>query len=71
GRVGLFIGCTDYPTCEHTAPLSEQNKPEEEALKEASVPCPSCKSGHVIARQARFGKTVYAFANYPDCYYAV
>ena len=56
GRFGLFIGCTDYPNCEHTAQLSEQNKPVEEALKEDSVPCPSCKSGHLIARQSRFGK---------------
>ena len=71
GRFGLFIGCTDYPTCEHTAQLSEQNKPVEEALKEDSVPCPSCKSGHLIARQSRFGKTFYACDNYPDCKYAV
>ena len=71
GRFGLFIGCTDYPNCEHTAQLSEQNKPVEEALKEDSVPCPSCKSGHLIARQSRFGKTFYACDNYPDCKYAV
>ena len=71
GRFGLFIGCTDYPTCEHTAQLSEQNKPVEEALKEDSVPCPSCKNGHLIARQSRFGKTFYACDNYPDCKYAV
>ncbi|WP_160064752.1 DNA topoisomerase family protein [Psychromonas sp. L1A2] len=71
GRFGLFIGCTDYPTCEHTAQLSEQNKPVEEALKEDSVPCPSCKNGHLIARRSRFGKTFYACDNYPDCKYAV
>lgn len=71
GRFGLFIGCTDYPNCEHTAQLSEQNKPVEEAPKEDSVPCPSCKSGHLIARQSRFGKTFYACDNYPDCKYAV
>ncbi|WP_137297733.1 topoisomerase DNA-binding C4 zinc finger domain-containing protein [Psychromonas sp. SP041] len=71
GRFGLFIGCTDYPTCEHTAQLSEQKKPIAEAPKEDSVPCPSCKSGHLIARQSRFGKTFYACDNYPDCKYAV
>lgn len=71
GRFGLFIGCTDYPTCEHTAQLSEQNKPTEETLKADSVACPSCKNGHLIQRQSRFGKTFYACDNYPTCKYAV
>lgn len=71
GRFGLFIGCSDYPNCEHTAQLSEQNQPEENTKKEQSIACPSCKSGHLIQRQSRFGKTFYACDNYPDCKYAV
>ncbi|MEJ6079120.1 topoisomerase DNA-binding C4 zinc finger domain-containing protein [Vibrio sp. 1-Bac 57] len=71
GRFGLFIGCSDYPNCEHTAQLSEQNKATESTVKENLVPCPSCKNGHLVARQSRFGKTFYACDNYPDCKYAV
>ncbi|MGJ8581658.1 MAG: topoisomerase DNA-binding C4 zinc finger domain-containing protein [Psychromonas sp.] len=69
GRFGLFIGCSDYPTCDHTAQLSEQTAQPEK--NEADVACPSCKKGHLIARQSRFGKTFYACNNYPDCKYAV
>jgi putative DNA topoisomerase len=71
GRFGLFIGCSDYPKCEHTAQLSEQNTPEENAQQKRSIACPSCKNGHLIQRQSRFGKTFYACDNYPDCKYAV
>ncbi|TEW52160.1 DNA topoisomerase family protein [Psychromonas algicola] len=71
GRFGLFIGCSDYPNCEHTAQLSEQNKPQENPEKEQSIACPSCKNGHLIQRQSRFGKTFYACDNYPACKYAV
>ncbi|MDN2664780.1 topoisomerase DNA-binding C4 zinc finger domain-containing protein [Psychromonas sp. 14N.309.X.WAT.B.A12] len=69
GRFGLFIGCSDYPTCEHTAQLSEQTTQPEKT--QADVACPSCKKGHLVARQSRFGKTFYACDNYPDCKYAV
>lgn len=73
GRFGLFIGCSDYPNCEHTAQLSDHNPPadEAEAPKQETVACPSCKKGHLIQRQSRFGKTFYACDNYPTCKYAV
>ena len=71
GRFGLFIGCSDYPNCEHTAQLSEQNTPQETNKKELNITCPSCKKGHLIQRQSRFGKTFYACDNYPSCKYAV
>ena len=72
GRFGLFIGCSDYPNCEHTAQLSEQSNPASESThEEESIACPSCKNGHLIQRQSRFGKTFYACNNYPDCKYAV
>lgn len=66
GRYGLFIGCSAYPDCLHTAQLSE--KKEE---KDSNIACPSCKKGHLIKRQSRYGKTFYACDNYPSCKYAL
>jgi putative DNA topoisomerase len=71
GRFGLFIGCNAYPECDYTAQLSDQNQPTETLDKEQSIPCPSCKNGHLIQRQSRFGKTFYACDNYPECKYVV
>ncbi|WP_019615276.1 DNA topoisomerase family protein [Psychromonas ossibalaenae] len=69
GRYGLFIGCSAYPDCLHTAQLSE--KKEQQAEKESEISCPSCKKGHLIKRQSRYGKTFYACDNYPSCKYVL
>ena len=65
---GLFIGCSTYPECTHTAQLSEQQQPTQ---AENKIACPSCKKGSLISRQSRFGKNFYACDNYPSCKYAV
>ena len=66
GRYGLFIGCSAYPDCLHTAQLSEEKEE-----KDSNISCPSCKKGHLIKRQSRYGKTFYACDNYPICKYAL
>lgn len=71
GRFGLFIGCSTYPICEHTAPLSDHHNEKDKPTDEPKVVCPSCKKGHLVSRQSRFGKTFYACDNYPTCKYAV
>jgi len=71
GRFGLFIGCSQYPDCQHTAQLVDNNEKDAPSAKEDMITCPSCKKGHLIKRQSRFGKTFYACDNYPTCKYAV
>lgn len=59
GRFGMFIGCSYYPECEHIELI---DKPDE-----TKVSCPQCKTGHLLQRKSRFGKTFYACDSYPTC----
>ncbi|OKY26252.1 type I DNA topoisomerase [Thalassotalea sp. PP2-459] len=63
GRYGMFIGCSNFPECHHIE--------QEEQASGMSVKCPSCKSGQLVERQSRFGKTFYACDGYPKCKFAV
>ena len=62
GRYGMFIGCTAFPDCQHIA--SQQNQTTEEVGA-----CPKCKSGHLVKRQNKFGKTFVACDAFPTCKY--
>ncbi len=63
GRYGMFIGCSDYPNCQHI----ERQEPEEET----EISCPECRSGQLVERKSRYGKTFWACNSYPKCRFAV
>jgi DNA topoisomerase-1 len=56
GRYGRFIGCSNYPACNHTAPL----------VSKIGVPCPK-DGGEIVERRSRKGRLFYGCANYPAC----
>lgn len=63
GRYGLFIGCTGYPECHHIEAVKQQD--------DTHITCPSCKSGRLIKRSNKFGKSFYACDQFPKCKYAL
>ncbi|AHF73024.1 putative DNA topoisomerase [Candidatus Sodalis pierantonius str. SOPE] len=63
GRFGIFIGCSNYPECGHIAPT---------AVADATAfTCPQCRTGKLVQRTSRFGKSFYACDRYPACKYAL
>ena len=66
GKRGRFIGCTDYPACDYTRNLAEN---EAEAQADAQLiegrTCPDCQKPLII-RHGRYGKFI-GCSGYPDC----
>ena len=63
GRWGKFVGCSNYPECEHTEPY----------LEYIGVSCPTCgdtDGGQVVERKTRRGRTFWGCSRYPDCDYS-
>ncbi len=64
GKFGRFIGCSNYPTCKYTRPIS------------TGVDCPKCKEsgskevGFLTEKKSKRGKTFYSCSRYPKCDYA-
>lgn len=61
GRTGKFFGCTNYPECDFTRPVSGEEAPRE-LLEEK---CPECGS-QLEKKRGRFGPFV-GCSNYPNC----
>jgi DNA topoisomerase-1 len=59
GRGGPFLGCTKYPDCRGTLPLS------------TGVPCPEddCE-GELVVKRSKKGRTFYSCSKYPGCKFA-
>jgi len=56
-RTGRFIGCSSYPKCDYTAPITIEG-----------VRCPKCSDGKLTERHMRKGNRVfYGCVNYPAC----
>ncbi|WP_428771931.1 DNA topoisomerase family protein [Vibrio sp.] len=66
GRYGMFIGCSHYPACHHIESLNAEPETSDD-----SFPCPECRTGQLVERKNRFGKTFYACNGYPKCKFAV
>ena len=69
---GEFYGCSNYPKCNYMEDL-EGNKLTYEK-KTVVIPddapiCPKCKTGHLIEKTSRYGKTFIGCSNYPKCRY--
>ncbi len=56
GRYGRFIGCSDYPQCRYTRPLTS----------DTGVRCPK-DGGAIVQKRSRKGKTFYGCDNWPQC----
>ncbi|TSC71548.1 MAG: DNA topoisomerase I [Parcubacteria group bacterium Gr01-1014_38] len=63
GKRGRFLGCTGYPECAYTAPLSEEEK-EAEQLANGKT-CPQCGSP-LAAKRSKFG-VFLGCSTYPKC----
>ncbi|WJG09480.1 topoisomerase DNA-binding C4 zinc finger domain-containing protein [Aliiglaciecola sp. LCG003] len=63
GRYGLFIGCTGFPECHHIEAAKQR--------ADIHVDCPVCKSGKLLKRANKFGKSFYACDGFPSCKYAL
>lgn len=60
GRFGRFLGCTGYPDCKQTMPLT------------LGIACPEegC-TGFLAEKRSRTGKVFYSCSRYPDCTFAL
>jgi len=60
GRFGRFLGCSAYPECKNTMPIS------------CGVKCPEegC-GGYICERRTKKGKIFFGCSRYPDCTYAL
>lgn len=67
GRNGRFIGCSGYPECKYTAPVTKDGAapPEPEIIVDRK--CPQCNSPLQI-KVGRYGKFI-GCSNYPNCKY--
>lgn len=57
---GKFIGCSGYPECKHTEPLTEPT----------GAACPTCgveHGGQLVGRQSKRGRTFWGCNRWPDC----
>jgi DNA topoisomerase-1 len=55
GRFGEFTSCSNYPKCKYVL------------QKTTGVKCPTCKTGELIERRSKRGKTFYGCNRYPKC----
>ena len=63
GRQGRFLGCTGYPECTYTAPLSAEEKEAGEIANGKT--CPECGSP-LVAKRSKFG-VFLGCSHYPTC----
>jgi DNA topoisomerase-1 len=63
GRNGRFIGCTNYPECDYTRNLNDDQASAEP--EQVGRDCPVCGSA-LIFKQGRYGKFIGCSA-YPSC----
>lgn len=57
GRFGEFLGCSGYPECKTTMPIT----------KKLDAKCPVCGEGDILEKRSRRGKVFYGCSRYPDC----
>jgi DNA topoisomerase-1 len=60
GRFGRFLGCSGYPDCKHTMPIS------------LGVKCPQegC-NGQITEKHTKKGRVFFGCSNYPNCTFAL
>ncbi|MBW6476141.1 MAG: type I DNA topoisomerase [Chromatiales bacterium] len=65
GRRGRFVGCTDYPECDYTRNLGDEQESKSEPEVVEGRSCPKCNSPLWI-REGRYGKFIGCSA-FPEC----
>jgi DNA topoisomerase-1 len=64
GRFGPFMGCSRYPDCDYI----KKDGPPPPAPLAFEVTCPTCRTGHLMARRARrTGSVFWGCSRYPTC----
>lgn len=67
-KSGTFLGCTAYPECDYTRPLSPSS--EVSVVKTLDdVCCPECE-GDLAVKTGKYGMFIGCM-NYPDCTFTV
>lgn len=65
GKQGLFLGCSNYPSCHYLKPLQQTSH----IIKTLDEICPEC--GHFLQlKQGHFGMFI-GCSQYPDCDFVV
>ncbi len=59
-KYGVFIGCSGYPECTYTRPIT----------KNTGVTCPKC-GGEIVGLKSKAGKMYYRCSNYPNCDFVI
>jgi DNA topoisomerase-1 len=54
-RYGKFIGCSGYPDCTFTRPIT------------TGIQCPKCKEGEISERMSKTKRTFFGCTKYPNC----
>ena len=60
GKFGRFLGCSAYPECRNTKPISTG----------VNCPEPGC-DGYLTEKRSKRGKVFFGCSNYPNCTYAL
>jgi len=60
GRFGFFIGCSGYPECQYTRPMT----------KSTGITCPKCGS-EIVGLKSKKGKYYYRCSRYPECNFVI
>lgn len=65
GKSGAFFGCSNYPSCQYTRPVNEQERIDDKVL--AGSECPLCHQ-ELAVKQGRYGMFI-GCTNYPECHH--
>lgn len=70
GRYGKFYGCSNYPECKYTRPMSNDQAPPA-APQSTGVTCPQCNENDIVIRRSKRGKVFYGCSGFPKCKYVL
>ena len=65
GKSGAFLGCVNYPNCQYTRAVVEQQRAENKILPGSE--CPLC-SHQLAVKQGRYGMFI-GCSNFPECHH--
>lgn len=68
GQTGAFWGCTSYPQCDYSKPLSNHSEVQVMKILE-DVCCPECE-GDLAVKSGKYGMFIGCM-NYPECGFTV
>ena len=66
GRYGKFLGCSNYPNCNHIMKMQPENAKKYEPKVVAK--CPDCGKD-VVVKRSKNGKIYYGCVGFPECKY--